>query len=144
MSQHTVERTLCILKPDAVGRHLIGEMTTRIEHAGFAILAARLMRLDAEQAGGFYAEHSGKPFYQGLIEFMTSGPVLPMVLERTNAIRGLRELMGATNPKEAATGTLRAEYGESIDVNSIHGSDSAASANREIAYFFAASDIHER
>ena len=144
MNPDTTQRTLCILKPDAVRRNLIGEMTTRIEHAGFVLLAARLMRLDAETAGGFYAEHSAKPFYQGLIEFMTSGPVLPMVLERENAIFGLRELMGATNPKEAATGTLRAEYGESIDVNSIHGSDSPASAAREIAYFFDASHLHER
>ena len=119
-------------------------MTARIEHAGFAVLAARLTRLDADTAGGFYAEHADKPFYGGLIEFMTSGPLMPMVLERDNAIRGLRELMGATNPKEAATGTLRAEYGESIDVNSIHGSDSSASAAREIDYFFEDSQIHAR
>ncbi len=144
MNHDKAERTLCILKPDTIRRNLIGEMTMRIEHAGFVILAARLMRLDANSAGGFYAEHSAKPFYQGLIEFMTSGPVLPMVLERENAILGLRELMGATDPKEAATGTLRAEYGESIDVNSIHGSDSPASAAREIAYFFKAAHIHMR
>ena len=116
----------------------------RIEHAGFVVIAARLQQLDAQAAEGFYAEHKGKPFFGGLIEFMTSGPVLPMVLERDNAIRGLRELMGATNPSEAATGTLRAEYGESIDVNSIHGSDSSASAAREIACFFDEAQIYAR
>lgn len=140
----SIENTLCILKPDAVRRNLIGEMIAKIEQAGFNVVAARLMHLDAKAAGGFYAEHSDKPFYEGLIGFMTSGPVLPMVLVRENAIQGLRELMGATNPGEAAPGTLRAQYGESIDVNSIHGSDSPASAAREIAYFFKAGEIHSR
>ncbi len=140
----SMQRTLCILKPDAVARNLVGELIARIEQAGFTLLAARMDRLDQERAGGFYAEHRGKPFFNGLIQFMTSGPVMPMVLERENAIQGLRDLMGATNPKEAAPGTLRAKYGQSIDVNSIHGSDSAASAEREIAYFFHGAEIHAR
>ncbi len=139
-----MERTLCILKPDAVSRNLIGALIARIEQAGFTLIAARMERLDQDCAGGFYAEHRGKPFFDGLIRFMTSGSVLLMVLERENAIQGLRDLMGATNPKDAAPGTLRAEYGQSIDVNSIHGSDSPTSAEREIAYFFEGSQIHLR
>lgn len=140
----SIERTLCILKPDAVSRNLIGALIARIEQAGFTLLAARMQRLDQDRAGGFYAEHRGKPFFDGLIRFITSGPVVLLVLERENAIQGLRGLMGATNPKEAAPGTLRADYGLSIDVNSIHGSDSPASAQREIAYFFDGPQIHAR
>ena len=139
-----LERTLCILKPDALGRNLIGKLIARLEKANFTLLAARMERLDQERAGGFYAEHRGKPFFDGLVSFMTSGPIMPIVLEKENAILGLRELMGATNPEQAAPGTLRAEFGKSIDVNTIHGSDSPASARREIEYFFDSSEIHER
>ena len=139
-----IERTLCILKPDALRRNLIGELVVRIEKAGFQVLAARLEQLDAGRAEGFYAEHRGKPFFTGLVGFMTSGPIVPMVLKGENAVLGLRELMGATNPEQAAAGTLRAEFGQSIDVNTIHGSDSPASAAREIAYFFDESQIHDR
>ena len=140
----SVERTLCILKPDSLSRNLIGELIARIERAGFTVLAARVERLSAERAGGFYAEHRGKPFFDGLINFMTSGPIMPMVLRGENAILGLRELMGATNPEQAAPATLRAEFGQSIDVNTIHGSDSAISALREIDYFFDQTQIHDR
>jgi nucleoside-diphosphate kinase len=140
----SVERTLCILKPDALSRNLIGRLIARIESADFTVLAARVERLDAERAGGFYAEHRGKPFFDGLIDFMTSGPTMPMVLQRENAILGLRELMGATNPGQAAPGTLRAEFGRSIDVNTIHGSDSATSAAREIDHFFDRTQIYDR
>ncbi len=140
----SIQRTLCIIKPDAVARNLIGEIIARIEQAGFTLIAARMERLDAERAGGFYAEHRDKPFFAGLIEFMTSGPVVPMVLERDNAISELRELMGATNPQDAAPGTLRADYAQSIDMNSVHGSDSPASAEREIACFFEPNHMHMR
>lgn len=139
-----VERTLSIVKPDAVGKNHIGAICARFEAAGLRIVASRMLRLDAERAGGFYAEHRERPFFPALIEFMTSGPVVVQVLEGENAIALNRELMGATNPQEAAPGTIRADFASSIDANAVHGSDSPASAGREIAYFFAASEICAR
>ena len=139
-----VERTLSIVKPDAVGKNHIGAICARFEAAGLRIVALRMLRLDAERAGGFYAEHRERPFFPALIEFMTSGPVVVQVLEGENAIALNRELMGATNPQEAAPGTIRADFASSIDANAVHGSDSPASAAREIAYFFAASEICAR
>ena len=139
-----VERTLSIVKPDAVAKNVIGEILTRFEKAGLQIVAAKMIRLDDEKAGGFYAEHKERPFFKDLVAFMTSGPVVVQVLEGENAIAANRELMGATNPKEAAAGTIRADFAESIDANAVHGSDSAASAEREIAYFFAAEEICAR
>ncbi len=139
-----VERTLSIVKPDAVGNNVIGKIYSRFEDAGLRIVAAKMLRLSDAVAGGFYAEHRERPFYPALVEFMTSGPVVVQVLEGENAIARNRELMGATNPREAAAGTIRADFARSIDANAVHGSDSAASAAREIAYFFAASEICER
>jgi nucleoside-diphosphate kinase len=139
-----VERTLSIIKPDAVAKNVIGEIYTRFESSGLQIIASRMMSLSEEVAGGFYAEHRERPFFPALIEFMTSGPVVVQVLEGENAIVTHRDLMGATNPKEAAEGTIRADFAESIDANAVHGSDSAESAAREIAYFFAASDVCTR
>ena len=139
-----VEHTLSIIKPDAVGKNHIGEIYARFEKAGLKIVAAKMLRLTEETAGGFYAEHRERPFFPALIEFMTSGPVVVQVLEGENAIAKNRELMGATNPKEADAGTIRADFAESIDANAVHGSDSPASAEREIAYFFAATDIQSR
>lgn len=136
-----VERTLSIIKPDAVAKNVVGQIYSRFEDAGLQVVAARMLRLSEDLAGGFYAEHRERPFFPALIEFMTSGPVVVQVLEGENAIARNRELMGATNPKDAATGTIRADFAESIDANAVHGSDSPASAEREIAYFFAASDI---
>ena len=139
-----LERTLSIIKPDAVGKNHIGEIYARFEGAGLQIVAARMMQLSEQVAGGFYAEHRERPFFPALIEFMTSGPVVVQVLEGENAIAKNRELMGATNPQEAESGTIRADFASSIDANAVHGSDSPASAEREIAYFFAASDICSR
>ncbi len=139
-----VERTLSIIKPDAVGKNVIGEIYTRFESNGLRVVAARMLRLSEAVAGGFYAEHRERPFFPALIEFMTSGPVVVQVLEGENAIAKNRELMGATNPQEADEGTIRADFAESIDANAVHGSDSPESAQREIAYFFAASEICER
>lgn len=139
-----VERTLSIIKPDAVGKNHIGEIIARFEAAGLRVVAAKMQRLSDELAGGFYAEHRERPFFPALIEFMTSGPVVVQVLEGENAIALNRELMGATNPQEAAAGTIRADFAESIDANAVHGSDSPESAAREIAYWFAASDLCER
>ncbi len=139
-----VERTLSIIKPDAVGKNIIGKIYSRFETNGLRLVAAKMLRLSEEVAGGFYAEHQARPFYPALIEFMTSGPVMVQVLEGENAVAKNRELMGATNPKEAAEGTIRADFASSIDANAVHGSDSAASAAREIAYFFAASELCER
>jgi nucleoside-diphosphate kinase len=136
-----VERTLSILKPDAVARNIIGEIYSRFEKGGLRIVAARMMRLSRQKAEGFYAEHKGKPFFEALVSYMTSGPVIVQVLEGENAIAVNRRLMGATNPKEAAPGTIRADFAQSIDANAVHGSDSAQSAAREIAYFFASEDI---
>lgn len=139
-----LERTLSIVKPDAVGKNHIGAICARFEAAGLRIVASRMLRLDAERAGGFYAEHRERPFFPALIEFMSSGPLVVQVLEGENAIALNRELMGATNPQEAAPGTIRADFASSIDANAVHGSDSSASAAREIAYFFAASEICAR
>lgn len=138
------ERTLSIIKPDAVAKNVVGEIYTRFEKNGLRIVAARMMRLSAATAGGFYAEHQGRPFYPALVEFMSSGPVMVQVLEGENAVARNRELMGATNPKEAAAGTIRADFAQSIDANAVHGSDSVQSAAREIAYFFASLDLCER
>ncbi|MAM70929.1 MAG: nucleoside-diphosphate kinase [Gammaproteobacteria bacterium] len=139
-----VERTLSIIKPDAVGKNVIGEIISRFEKGGLKVVAAKMLQLDDELAGGFYAEHQGKPFYGDLIEFMTSGPVIVQVLEGEGAIALNRDLMGATNPAEAKAGTIRADFANSIDANAVHGSDSPASAEREIAYFFKAGEICPR
>ena len=139
-----VERTLSIVKPDAVAKNVVGEIYSHFEKAGLRIVAAKMLRLSRTQAEGFYAEHKGRPFFPALVDFMTSGPVTVQVLEGENAIAKNRELMGATNPKEAEPGTIRADFAESIDANAAHGSDSPASAEREIAYFFATSEICER
>ena len=139
-----IERTLSIIKPDAVGRNLIGEINSRFEAAGLHIIAARMLHLDDGTAGGFYAEHKGKPFYADLIRFMTSGPVLVQVLEGEDAVAVNRRLMGATDPKQAAAGSIRADYAESIDANAVHGSDSPQSAAREVAYFFSEDELHPR
>ncbi len=139
-----VERTLSIVKPDAVGKNVIGEIYSRFEKNGLRLVAVKMLHLSEEVAGGFYAEHRERPFFPDLIGFMTSGPVCVQVLEGENAVAMNRELMGATNPQEAEAGSIRADFAESIDANAVHGSDSAESAAREIAYFFEASDICER
>jgi nucleoside-diphosphate kinase len=139
-----VERTLSIIKPDAVGKNIIGKIYSRFESNGLQIVASRMLRLSDAVAGGFYAEHRERPFFPALIDFMTSGPVVVQVLEGESAIAKNRELMGATNPKDAAAGTIRADFASSIDANAVHGSDSPESAAREIAYFFAASELCER
>ena len=135
------ELTLSIIKPDAVRKNKIGEILTRFESAGLKIVAARLEHLSSEKAQGFYAEHQGKPFFEDLIKFMTSGPCLLQVLEGENAVNLNRELMGATNPQEAIEGTIRRDFAESIDANAVHGSDSPASAKREIEFFFQTQEI---
>lgn len=139
-----VERTLSIIKPDAVAKNAIGQIVSRFEAAGLRVVAMKMLHLSDELAGGFYAEHKERPFYGDLVGFMTSGPVVVQVLEGENAIAKNRELMGATNPKEAAAGTIRADFAESIDANAVHGSDSAESAAREVAYFFEAGEICPR
>lgn len=139
-----VERTLSIIKPDAVAKNAVGEIASRFEKAGLQIVAMKMLQLDAELAGGFYAEHKGRPFFDDLVAFMTSGPVVVQVLEGENAIVKNRDLMGATNPKEAAPGTIRADFAETIDANAVHGSDSPESAAREVAYFFTESEICPR
>jgi nucleoside-diphosphate kinase len=139
-----VQRTLSIAKPDAVSKNVIGEIYSRFEKAGLRIVAAKMLRLSREQAEGFYAEHKGRPFFPALIDFMTSGPVTVQVLEGEGAVLQNRELMGATNPKDAAAGTIRADFAESIDANAVHGSDSEASAAREIAFFFSTSELCDR
>ena len=131
-----IERTLSIIKPDAVAKNVIGEIYSRFEKAGLKIVAAKMLQLNEESAGGFYAEHQGKGFYTDLIEFMTSGPVFVQILEGENAVLLNRELMGATNPIEAESGTIRADFASSIDANAVHGSDSISSAAREVGYFF--------
>ncbi|HLV76317.1 MAG TPA: nucleoside-diphosphate kinase [Marinobacter sp.] len=138
------ERTLSIIKPDAVAKNVIGEIYSRFEKADLKIVAAKMMHLSREQAEGFYAEHKERPFFNDLVGFMTSGPVVVQVLEGEGAILKNRELMGATNPKEADAGTIRADFASSIDANAVHGSDSAASAEREIAYFFNDNEICPR
>jgi nucleoside-diphosphate kinase len=139
-----VERTLSIVKPDAVVKNIIGKIYSRFEEKGLKIVAARMLHLSRKQAEGFYAVHRGRPFFNDLVEFMTSGPVMVQVLEGDNAIQVNRELMGATDPKKAAKGTLRADFSQSIDVNTVHGSDSLETAAMEIAYFFPTVEIHSR
>jgi nucleoside-diphosphate kinase len=136
-----LERTLSIIKPDAVRKNVIGQILARFEAAGLRVTAARMMFLSRAEAEGFYAVHRGRPFFNDLVQFMTSGPVLVQVLEGDNAIAKNRELMGATDPKKAAKGTIRADFADSIDANAVHGSDGAETAKTEIAYFFAASEV---
>ena len=138
------ERTYSIIKPDAVGRNLIGDIFHRFENAGLRIIAAKMLHLTREQAEGFYAEHKGKPFFDPLIKFMTSGPIMVQVLEGDDAIRRHREVIGATDPKKAQAGTIRADYATSVDQNAVHGSDCVASSDREIAYFFSSDEICPR
>jgi len=139
-----LERTLSIIKPDAVAKNVIGEIYARFEKAGLKVIAARMRRLSRREAEGFYAVHRERPFFKPLVEFMISGPVMIQVLEGDDAIARHRELMGATNPKEAAPGTIRADFAESIDANAVHGSDAPETAATEIAYFFAATDVLAR
>ena len=139
-----VERTLSIIKPDAVAKNVIGEIYTRFERAGLRIVAARMKRLSRADAEGFYAVHKGRPFFGDLVEFMTSGPVMIQVLEGDGAIQKNRDLMGATDPKKAEAGTIRADFAQSIDANAVHGSDSAETAAVEIGYFFPTLDICSR
>lgn len=136
-----IERTLSIIKPDAVAKNVIGEIYSRFEKAGLKIVAAKMLQLDDESAGGFYAEHKERPFFKDLIEFMTSGPVMVQVLEGEDAVMQNRNLMGATNPAEAEAGTIRADFAKSIDANAVHGSDSTTSAAREVSYFFNDNEI---
>jgi nucleoside-diphosphate kinase len=131
-----IERTLSIIKPDAVAKNIIGEIYSRFEKNGLRIVAARMMQLSKAQAEGFYAVHRERPFYKDLVEFMTSGPVVVQVLEGENAISKNRELMGATNPKDAAPGTIRADFATTVDENAVHGSDGPDTAKQEIAFFF--------
>ena len=137
----SLQRTLSIIKPDAVKRHLIGAILARLEQQGFSIAAAKMVQLSREQAEGFYAEHQGKPFFEPLVEYMTSAPVFVSVLEKENAVQDYRTLMGTTNPETAAEGTIRRDFALNQRENSVHGSDSPESAAREIAYFFAAEEI---
>jgi len=139
-----VERTLSIIKPDAVAKNVIGEIYTHFEKAGLKIVAARMMHLSREKAEGFYAVHKDRPFFNDLVAFMTSGPVIVQALEGENAIAKHREVMGATNPQEAAEGTIRATFATSIDENACHGSDAPETAAVEIAYFFSDDDVCER
>jgi len=138
------ERTLSIIKPDAVAKNVVGQILSRFESDGLTIVACKMMQLSREEAEGFYAEHSGRGFFNDLVDFMTSGPVSVQVLEGENAILKNRELMGATNPQEAASGTIRNDFAQSIDANAVHGSDSALSAEREISYFFTEAEICSR
>ena len=139
-----VERTLSIIKPDAVGQNHIGDIYTCFEKAGLKILAAKMMHLTVSQAGEFYAIHRERPFFNDLVNFMSSGPVMVQVLEGENAVLNHRDVMGATNPKEAAPGTIRAEFAKSIDENAVHGSDSLENAKNEIAFFFKSEEICAR
>ena len=139
-----VERTLSIIKPDAVAKNVIGQIYARFEGAGLKIVAARMMHLSKAEAEGFYAVHRERPFFNDLVKFMISGPVVVQVLEGDNAIQKNRDLMGATDPKKAAGGTIRADFADSIDANAVHGSDAAATASTEIAYFFPAAEIYSR
>ncbi len=131
-----IERTFSIVKPDAVAKNVIGQIYSRFEAAGLKIVAARMLHLSREQAGEFYAVHKERPFYNDLIDFMTSGPVMVQVLEGENAIARNREIMGATNPKDAAPGTIRADFAQTVDENAVHGSDGPDTAKAEIAFFF--------
>ncbi len=139
-----VEQTLSIVKPDAVKKNVVGQICARFEGAGLKIVAARMMWLSQAQAEGFYAVHRARPFFRDLVDFMISGPVLVQVLEGESAIARNRELMGATDPKKAAKGTIRADFADSIDANAVHGSDSAENARTEIAYFFPSCEVFAR
>jgi nucleoside-diphosphate kinase len=139
-----VERTLSIVKPDAVKKNAIGQIIARFEQAGLRVVAARMMHLSRAEAEGFYAVHRERPFFRDLVDFMISGPVLVQVLEGEDAIAKNRELMGATDPKKAAKGTIRADLADSIDANAVHGSDGAQTARTEIAYFFPAGEVYSR
>jgi nucleoside-diphosphate kinase len=139
-----VERTLSIIKPDAVAKNVIGKIFSRFESAGLKIVGAQMRHLSRREAEGFYAVHRERPFFKDLVNFMISGPVMIQVLEGDNAIQKNRDLMGATDPKKAEKGTIRADFAESIDANAVHGSDSAENAVTEIAYFFAPRNIHSR
>ena len=139
-----LERTLSIIKPDAVERNLIGRILSRFEENGFQIMAMKMLRLNQAQAEGFYAEHQGKEFFTPLVEYMMSAPIVVLVLEKENAVKDYRTLIGTTNPETAAEGTIRKEFAESQRRNSVHGSDSVESAAREIAYFFVESEIKPR
>ncbi|UCD67695.1 MAG: nucleoside-diphosphate kinase [Betaproteobacteria bacterium] len=139
-----VERTLSIIKPDAVAKNVIGQILSRFEAAGLKIVAMKMALLSEAQAAGFYAVHKDRPFFEDLIKFMTSGPVSIQVLEGENAIQKNRDLMGATDPKKAQKGTIRADFAESIDANAVHGSDSSETAAVEVAYFFPAMNVYPR
>ena len=139
-----LERTLSIVKPDAVKKNVVGQILARFEKAGLRIVAARMMHLSRAEAEGFYAVHRQRPFFKDLVDFMVSGPVLVQVLEGDNAIAKNRELMGATDPKKAEKGTIRADFADSIDANAVHGSDSAENARTEVAYFFPACEVFSR
>jgi len=136
-----IERTLSIIKPDAVGKNIIGKIISRFEDNGLNLVAGKLIHLSDNMASGFYAEHDGKPFFDDLKKFMTSGPVFVQVLEGEDAVQKNRDLMGSTNPQEAESGTIRADFAKSIDANAVHGSDSIESAKREIEYFFDPEEI---
>jgi nucleoside-diphosphate kinase len=140
----STERTISIIKPDAVAKNVIGEIYARFEKAGLRIVAAKMLQLSREQAEGFYAVHKERPFFNDLVDFMVSGPVMVQVLEGENAITTNREVMGATNPAEAAPGTIRADFAKSIDENAVHGSDGPDTAKTEIAYFFSEDELCER
>lgn len=139
-----LERTLSIIKPDAVGKNHIGEIITRFEKAGLRVVAAKMQHLNKEQAESFYAVHAGRPFFNDLVAFMITGPVLIMVLEGEDAITKNRDIMGATDPKKAAPGTIRADFAKTIDENAVHGSDSPETARSEIAHFFKNDEIYAR
>lgn len=140
----TIERTLSIIKPDAVGKNVIGKIYDRFETAGLKIVAVKMKWLSRREAEGFYAVHKDRPFFKDLVEFMVSGPVIIQVLEGEAAVAQHRKLMGATDPKQAELGTIRADFADSIDANAVHGSDSLENAALEIAYFFAASELYSR
>jgi nucleoside-diphosphate kinase len=139
-----VERTLSIIKPDAVAKNVIGQILTRFERAGLKVVAARMLHLSRRDAEGFYAVHRERPFFKDLVDFMTSGPVLVQVLEGEDAIQRNRDLMGATDPRKAAQGTIRADFAQSIDANAVHGSDGPETAKLEVAYFFPTLNIYSR
>ena len=139
-----VERTLSIIKPDAVAKNVIGDIVSRFEKADLKVVAMKMVHLSDEQAGGFYAEHKERPFFKDLVSFMTSGPVIVQVLEGEDAVTKNRDLMGATTPKDAEAGTIRADFAQTIDENAVHGSDSTESAAREVAYFFADEELCPR
>jgi nucleoside-diphosphate kinase len=139
-----MQRTLSIIKPDAVAKNVVGEIYTRFERAGLTIIAAKMKHLSTEEAEGFYAVHRERPFFADLVKFMTSGPVMIQVLEGQDAVSRHRELMGATDPRQAAPGTIRADFATSIDANAVHGSDAEETAREEIAYFFGADEIYSR